>query len=103
MAVNGCPVCLEKQRRIDELEEEVQRLRTKVRYQERKEKDGFFGSSTPSSKKPVKPNVELKESKPRGAKPGHNGVHPTFLQKITLTYYTPNPVAEGVGIPGEKS
>jgi transposase len=74
MAVNVCPVCLKKQRRIDELEEEVKRLRAKVRYQERKEKDGFFGSSTPSSKKPVKPNVEQKEKKPRGAKPGHNGV-----------------------------
>jgi transposase len=74
MAVNRCPVCLEKQRRIDELEEEVKRLRGQVRYQERKEKDGFFGSSTPSSKKPVKPNVEQKDKKPRGAKPGHHGV-----------------------------
>lgn len=52
MAVNGCPVCLHKQRRIDELEEEVKRLRDKLRYQEREEEDGFFGSSTPSSKKP---------------------------------------------------
>jgi transposase len=74
MAVNGCPVCLQKQRRIDELEEEVRRLRAQVWYQDRKEEDGFFGSSTPSSKKPVKSNVEQKEKKPRGAKPGHNGV-----------------------------
>jgi len=74
MAVNDCPVCLVKQRRIDELEEEVKNLRAKVRYQERREEDGFFGSSTPSSKKPVKPNSEQKAKKPRGAKPGHRGV-----------------------------
>ena len=74
MAFNGCSVCLQKQRRIDELEEEVKRLRDKLRYQERKEKDGFFGSSTPSSKKPVKPNSKQQEKKPRGAKSGHNGV-----------------------------
>jgi len=73
MAVNGCPVCLHKQRRIDELEDEVRSLRAKLRYQERREEDGFFGSSTPSSKKPVKPNTEPKENKRRGAKLGHKG------------------------------
>jgi transposase len=74
MAANDCAVCLHKQRRIDELEEENQRLRVKLRYEERKAADGFFGSSTPSSKKPVKPNGSEKEKKPRGAKPGHKGV-----------------------------
>jgi len=74
MAVNGCPVCLDKQRRIDELEDEVKRLRDKLRYQERREEDGFFGSSTPSSKKPIKPNTTAKEQNPRGARPGHKGV-----------------------------
>jgi transposase len=73
MAVNGCPFCLNKQRRIDELEEEVKRLRDKLRYQERRQEDGFFGSSTPSSKKPVKANSTEKERKPRGAKCGHRG------------------------------
>lgn len=73
MAVNGCPVCLEKQRRIDKLEEENKRLLAKLRYQERKEQEGFFGSSTPSSKRPIKPNAEQKENKPRGARPGHKG------------------------------
>lgn len=73
MAINGCPVCLRKQRRIDELEEENQRLREKLRVQRRREEEGFFGSSTPSSRKPVKPNSEQKERKPRGAKPGHKG------------------------------
>jgi transposase len=73
MAINGCPVCLEKQRRIDELEEEIKRLQAKVRYQERKADEGFFGSSTPSSQIPVKPNVEQQQKKPRGARPGHKG------------------------------
>lgn len=74
MAVNGCPVCLAKQRRIDELEEEVKRLQAKLRYEERKEQDGFFGSSTPSSKRPIKPNSGQKEKKPKGARLGHKGV-----------------------------
>jgi transposase len=71
MAVNGCPICLVKQRRIDELEEELKNLRAKVRYQERREQDGFFGSSTPSSKVPIKPNVAQREKKPKGAR-SHN-------------------------------
>jgi transposase len=74
MAVNGCPVCHHKQRRIDDLEEEIKTLRGKLRYQERKEEEGFFGSSTPSSKKPVKANSAEKEKKPRGARPGRKGV-----------------------------
>jgi hypothetical protein len=61
MTVNGCPGCLHKQRRIDELEEEVKDLRAKLRYQERRDEDGFFGPSTPSSKKPVKANTEPKD------------------------------------------
>ena len=65
MAINGYPVCLDKQRRIDELEEQVKGLQAKLRYQERKELDGPFGSSTPSSKLPVKPNAEQKEKKPK--------------------------------------
>ena len=73
MAVNGCPVCLQKQRRIDELEEQVKSLQKKLRYQVRKEQEGLFGSSTPSSKRPVKPNSEPKERKPKGARPGHKG------------------------------
>jgi len=74
MGVNGCPICLVKQRRIDELEEEVKGLQAKLRYQERKEQDGYFGSSTPSSKRPVKPNSEHEEKKPKGARLGHKGV-----------------------------
>jgi len=73
MAVNGCPICLQKQRRIDELEDENERFREKLRLGVRKEQEGLFGSSTPSSKLPLKPNTEQKEKKPRGARPGHKG------------------------------
>lgn len=71
--VNNCPECLKKQRRIDELTEEIARLRTKLSIQERKMKEGAFGSSTPSSQVPVKPNTEEGEKKKRGARPGHQG------------------------------
>jgi transposase len=73
MGINGCPVCLEKQRRIDALEEENKGLKAKLSYQERKMQDGPFGSSTPSSKIPIKPNTGSKEKKPRGGRPGHKG------------------------------
>lgn len=47
-----CAGCYEKQLRIDVLQEEVIYLKHKLRYEERKTKDWYFGSSTPSSKKP---------------------------------------------------
>ena len=60
--------------KIDRLEEEVQRLRSKVRYQERKATEGPFGSSTPSSKVPLKANsLEENQARKGGAKPGHPG------------------------------
>jgi transposase len=69
-----CQGCLEKQRRIDELEEEVRRLKAQLRYQQRKATEGPFGSSTPSSKIPVKPNsLKERQEKRGGAKPGHEG------------------------------
>jgi len=72
--INACPECLKKQRQIDALKEENQRLKQKLRYRERKDKEGFFGSSTPSSKIPLKPNRPEKEGrKPKGARPGHFG------------------------------
>lgn len=72
--INSCPECLKKQRQIDALKEENQRLKQKLHYRERKDKEGFFGSSTPSSKIPLKPNRPEKEGlKPKGARPGHFG------------------------------
>ncbi len=48
---------MKKQQEIDRLREENARLKDRLRYQERTAKEGFFGSSTPSSKVPVKPSV----------------------------------------------
>jgi transposase len=73
MGINDCPICLEKQREIDKLSEEVQRLRGKLYRQQRKEREGFFGSSTPSAQKPIKENTAPKEKKPKGARAGHKG------------------------------
>lgn len=73
MGINTCPLCLEKQRQIDDLKEKVKGLQRALRRRERREEEGFFGSSTPSSKKPVKPNAEKQEEKPKGARPGHQG------------------------------
>jgi transposase len=65
---------LKKQREIDGLKEEIQRLRQKLFYQGRKEKEGFFGSSTPSAKLPLKANINKDGiKKPKGARPGHTG------------------------------
>ena len=73
MGVNRCPLCLEKQRQIDDLTDENRRLKEALRRRGRREEDGFFGSSTPSSKKPIKANTEKKEIKAKGARPGHKG------------------------------
>jgi transposase len=65
---------LKKQREIDGLKEEVERLRQKLSYQARKEKEGVFGSSTPSAKLPLKANADKERGrKPKGARPGHRG------------------------------
>ncbi len=65
---------MKKQQEIDRLREENARLKARLNYQERTAKEGFFGSSTPSSKVPVKPSAQT-DSAPRfgGAKPGHLG------------------------------
>ena len=64
--VNNCEGCLQKQRKIDQLLEEVQRLKAKLRYQERKDKEGFFGSSTPSSQLPLKANTDQENRNHKG-------------------------------------
>jgi len=70
--VNDCLLCLDKQREIDRLKEENVLLKQRLSYRERKDKEGFFGSSTPSSQQPLKANTE-DAKKPRGAKIGHKG------------------------------
>lgn len=71
--LNFCEKCFEKQRKIDDLTDELQRLRGQLNRKERKEKEGPFGISTPSSQKPFKPNTPEEEKKMGGAKPGHKG------------------------------
>jgi hypothetical protein len=72
--VTYCQQCLEKERRIAELEDEIVSLKGKLRYQDRTAKEGFFGSSTPSSKVPVKPNsVAGQQRNHGGGKVGHKG------------------------------
>ena len=72
--INTCQQCLEKQREIDRLTEENQRLRAKLAHQKRKDQEGFFGSSTPSAQVPVKANSTEENHQQRGgAKPGHIG------------------------------
>jgi transposase len=69
-----CKECLKKQQRINQLEEEIDSLKAKLRYQERTAKEGCFGSSTPSSKLPVKHNSSAEHRRNRGGgKPGHKG------------------------------
>ena len=69
-----CEGCLAKQRRIDQLLEENQRLKAQLRYRERQATEGFFGASTPSARRPVKSNSPPEaQGKRGGARPGHPG------------------------------
>ena len=69
-----CAECFEKQCVIDRLTEENLRLKAQLKYQQRQATEGFFGSATPSSKKPVKSNTAPEErSKKGGGKIGHKG------------------------------
>lgn len=71
--LNFCEKCFEKQRKIDELTDELQRLRGELNRKQRKEKEGPFGSSTPSSQKPFKSNTPEEDKKNGGARLGHKG------------------------------
>lgn len=72
--VNTCLGCLDKQREIDRLKAENQRLKDALRYRQRQQADGAFGSSTPSSQLPLKANANPEDrAKPGGAIKGHPG------------------------------
>jgi hypothetical protein len=58
--------CLSKQQKNNNLEEEISAHKNKLRYQQRSAKEGFFGSSTPSAKIPVKPNRRKEHQRNRG-------------------------------------
>lgn len=75
VGANSCQACLDKQREIDRLKQQIQYLREQLSKQKRKDKAGLFGSSTPSSQLPVKPNSKDDASAKRGgAKVGHKGI-----------------------------
>jgi transposase len=74
VTLSYCPECLKKQRIIDDLKEEVARLKARLRYQERTAKEGAFGLSTPSSKVPVKPDsLAERQARRGGGRKGHAG------------------------------
>ncbi len=69
-----CKDCLDKQRRIDELEKKRRRLEKRLRSEERKAMEELFGSSRLPSKIPVKADILTEGQQERsGAKPGHIG------------------------------
>lgn len=72
--VNLCKGCLEKQREIDRLRQEIQSLKVKLNRRQRKQAEGVFGSATPSALKPLKANSpEDHRAKQGGAKKEHPG------------------------------
>jgi len=74
VSANLCEACLEKQRQIDRLKEEVARLRIQLSRKKRQDKAGYWGASTPSAQQPLKANSpEAERNKQGGAKPGHRG------------------------------
>jgi hypothetical protein len=84
--VTYCKECLGKQRKINELEEEISQLKTKLRYQQRTAKEGFFGSSTPSSRIPIKPNSCTEHQHNQGgAKAGHKGYGRSSICNLDMT------------------
>ena len=74
MAVSYCPECLAKQQEINRLQDRVRHLEGQLQYRQRQAKEGPFGSSTPSSKIPLKPSaLPERQARTGGAKPGHAG------------------------------
>jgi transposase len=72
--VNSCESCFQKQLMIDRLTQENESLRGELQRLKRKAVEGFFSSSTPSSKLPLKENSPADQVKQRGgARLGHPG------------------------------
>jgi len=68
-----CEACYKKQLKIDKLENELENLKAQLKYRKKKDMEPF-GSSTPSSKVPLKENTDKEnKNKSGGAKEGHVG------------------------------
>lgn len=101
-----CQGCLDKQREIDALRDDNQRLRAQLRHQARKATEGLFGSSTPSSKLPVKANtLPERQARKGGARCGHVGHGRPTIPEATAdrveTVPWPTPVCPDCGGPLE--
>jgi len=69
-----CEACLAKQQIINKLAVENERLKARLYARERSAREGPFGSSTPSSKIPIKPDtLDERQARCGGQKPGHVG------------------------------
>ena len=64
--VNLFEGCLQKQLIIDRQQQEILALKKKLKLNEKRLKDGFFGSSTPSSQLPLKANSLTENQAKRG-------------------------------------
>jgi transposase len=81
-----CKDCLEKDLKIEELKETIKSLQAKLKYRERKEQEGYFGASTPSSKIPFKGTApEEARNRKGGGVPGHAGHGRTSLTEETAS------------------
>ncbi len=67
-----CPQCVKLQEEVKRLRERINALEGQLRYQQRKIDEGYFGSSTPSSKRPFKTRVKAVHHN-GGARQGHQG------------------------------
>jgi len=67
-----CSQCVKLQEEIKRLREKADHLQSQLRYQQRQITEGYFGSSTPSSKKPFKANTQA-ERHNGGGRHGHRG------------------------------
>ena len=81
--INNCEICLKKQIKIDDLTEEIKKLKIQLSKYERIEKEGYFGISTPSSKKKIKANKK-QSSKKRGRKKGMKVQAEKCLMKMMI-------------------
>jgi transposase len=74
MALYYCPDCFRKQQEINRLEDRIRHLEGKLKLRQHQGRDGPFGSSTPSSKVPIKPSsLPERQTRKGGGKAGHAG------------------------------
>jgi transposase len=78
-----CKDCIEKDLKIADLQERIKSLQAKLWYRERKEQEGPFGLSTPSSKISLKETALEKKQIRKGAVFGHTGHGRTSITEET--------------------